>query len=47
MLFIILVAVLVVRNKKSKSKYDTEKAEGTSEESKKLNEGMEKKIMKS
>ena len=41
-----LIIFLVVRNKKSPIKYDTEKAEGNTIESKKLNDQMEEKINK-
>jgi hypothetical protein len=41
---LILVIILIVRRKKSQLKYDTEKAEGNSDESKKLNDHTEEKI---
>ena len=41
-----LIIFLIVRNKKSPIKYDTEKAEGNTIESKKLNDQMEEKITK-
>ena len=43
----ILVTTVIVRQKKSKRKYDTEKAEGNTDESKKLNEKTEEKILTS
>ena len=41
-----LVIFLIVRSKKSQMKYDAEKAEGNTDESKKLNEQLEEKITK-
>ena len=40
-LVLIILIFLVLRNKKSQVKYDTEKAKGTTEESKKLNKQMD------
>ena len=44
---IILVVTVVLRQKKSQRKYDTEKAEGNTDESKRLNDQSEEKIIKS
>ena len=44
---IILVVTVVLRQKKSKRKYDTEKAEGNTDESKRLNDQSEEKVIKS
>ena len=40
-IMIIIVVILIVRFRKSKEKYDEEKAKGVTEESKKLNKQME------
>merc|ERR1712241_949821 len=42
---IIIVIALVVRSKKDKAQYDEEKAHGTTDESKKLNDSSEEKII--
>ena len=47
LLTVILVITVIVRNKNSKRKYDTEKAQGNTDESKKLNEKTEEKILAS
>ena len=47
LLTVILVITVIVRQKKSKRKYDTEKAQGNTDESKKLNEKTEEKILTS
>ena len=47
LLTVILVITVIVRQKKSKRKYDTEKAKGNTDESKKLNEKTEEKILAS
>ena len=44
---IILVVTVVLRQKKSQRKYDTEKAEGNTDESKRLNDQSEEKVIKS
>ena len=47
LLTVTLVITVIVRQKKSKRKYDTEKAQGNTDESKKLNEKKEKNILAS
>ena len=42
---IIIVIALVVRSKKDKAQYDEEKAHGATDESKKLNDSSEEKII--
>ena len=44
---IILVVTVVLRQRKSQRKYDAEKAEGNTDESKRLNEQSEEKVIKS
>ena len=47
LLTVILVITVIVRQKKSKRKYDMEKAQGNTDKSKKLNEKTEEKILTS
>merc|ERR1712156_1398972 len=44
---IILIVTVVLRQRKTQRKYDTEKAEGNTDESKRLNEQSEEKVIKS
>ena len=44
-IIITICTIVIVRKKKSSIKYDAEKAQGNSDESKKLNDQREEKIM--